>query len=485
MSLKQSFVQAASLAYIAAASAIIELKEGDDPVEKMTEYDYAVISFYNSEEWSVAVDQLMEGAKAELEKMIKSGKSSARNSLGWFRVDIEKHPELSFEEEAFPDQLVVSNKSGLKRYLHYEEMYETKAEDEAHLALIIKELTGDFVEPINCSDIQAEMRHHYDEVVYMGPKKEIEEGGSLALFEELAKVDRYNFDDQRAGFYYVEDSACRTEHDLDDDKNYIVFFNGENSIWNHIEVTPDSVNFEQLMFTLNTSIVKGTARWSQRSYSALFDFLMTGIVYLMPEDALSNVVLTMKDWRVALMAKVIEWTQENDSMFIPVIQDWDADDEEGMLIPSMANLLGATKEDLPHLYLYHPLSGKAVPYPDKLDDINNFSPELIMAWAEKTNLSVEVDHFAEEITHLDEHILEEGATDEEKAELEAWKKEEREHLEASITEYKVALKEAKKIFDEVHADLKVKNEFAEKLDEHLEVSEGHMTRIEQAIMEEL
>ena len=183
MSLKQSFVQAASLAYIAAASAIIELKEGDDPAEKMNEYDYAVLSFYNSEEWSVAVDQLMEGAKAELEKQIAAGKWSARSSLGWFRVDIGKHPELSYDEDAIPDQLVSSNKSGLKRYLHYEEMYETKAEDEAHLALIIKELTGDFVEPMACADIQAEMRHHYDEVVYMGPKKEIEEGGSLELFE--------------------------------------------------------------------------------------------------------------------------------------------------------------------------------------------------------------------------------------------------------------------------------------------------------------
>lgn len=85
-------MQAASLAYIAAASAIIELKEGDDPAEKMNEYDYAVLSFYNSEEWSVAVDQLMEGAKAELEKQIAAGKWSARSSLGWFRVDIDKHP---------------------------------------------------------------------------------------------------------------------------------------------------------------------------------------------------------------------------------------------------------------------------------------------------------------------------------------------------------------------------------------------------------
>ena len=43
----------------------------------------------------------------------------------------------------------------------------------------------------------------------MGPKKEIEENGSLELFTKLAVVDRYKFDDNRAGFYYVEDPACR------------------------------------------------------------------------------------------------------------------------------------------------------------------------------------------------------------------------------------------------------------------------------------
>ena len=58
----------------------------------------------------------------------------------------------------------------------------------------------------------------------------------------------------------------------------------------------------------------------------------------------------------------------------------------------MANFLGATKEDLPHLYLFHSGTEKVIPYPSKLDDINNFSPELVMAWAEKTNLSIEVDH---------------------------------------------------------------------------------------------
>ena len=47
------------------------------------------------------------------------------------------------------------------------------------------------------------------------------------------------------------------------------------------------------------------------------------------------------------------------------------------------------------------------------------------------------------------------------------------------------MKEAEKKFEEEQAAIKVKNEFAEKLDEHLQVSEGHMTRIERGVMEEL
>lgn len=44
---------------------------------------------------------------------------------------------------------------------------------------------------------------------------------------------------------------------------------------------------------------------------------------------------------------------------------------------------------------------------------------------------------------------------------------------------------AEKHYDEVAAALKTKNEFAENLDDHFDVSESHMTRIEQAIQEEL
>ena len=86
---------------------------------------------------------------------------------------------------------------------------------------------------------------------------------------------------------------------------------------------------------------------------------------------------------------------------------------------------------------------------------------------------------------VNEDKVEEDATQEEKDKFNAWQKGEREHFEATLKDTREALKKAEKNFDEEQAALKVKNEFAEKLDEHLEVSEAHMTRIEQAIMEEL
>ena len=193
MFFNQKLVQAASLALIAATTnaSIVEFKEGDDPSAMMAEYDYCIVSFYNSEDWAIEVDKLMDGAKAHLEKKIADGEWTARPSMGWFRVDIEKHPELNYEEDGMPDTLVVSQKTGLRRYLHYEVVADDQKEEEEHLALIIKELTGDFITPATCEEIQAETRYHYDEVVYFGDKQDIEEHGLVDPLRQLAMVDKY------------------------------------------------------------------------------------------------------------------------------------------------------------------------------------------------------------------------------------------------------------------------------------------------------
>ena len=42
-------------------------------------------------------------------------------------------------------------------------------------------------------------------------------------------------------------------------------------------------------------------------------------------------------------------------------------------------------------------------YPDRLDDVNNFSPELIIAWAQKQVIMLEIESIEEQL-EIDEEI---------------------------------------------------------------------------------
>jgi len=86
-----------------------------------------------------------------------------------------------------------------------------------------------------------------------------------------------------------------------------------------VTVGDDYISYQTLLYALNAAIVKGTPRWSQRAYMSLYEFGMNGIIFMMEKGALSNIDQHKDDWRVALMVKVTEWTQENDSSYLPVI----------------------------------------------------------------------------------------------------------------------------------------------------------------------
>merc|ERR1719188_1116498 len=105
---------------------------------------------------------------------------------------------------------------------------------------------------------------------------------------------------------------------------------------------------------------------------------------MMEEGSIVQNVPTAKDdWRVGLMAKLTEWTQDNDSSFVPIIHSWDGNQDPAVLYPPLSHLLDAKVEDIPHIYLLHPVSETVTPYPEKLEDPTRFSPELIIAWASK------------------------------------------------------------------------------------------------------
>ena len=50
--------------------------------------------------------------------------------------------------------------------------------------------------------------------------------------------------------------------------------------------------------------------------------------------------------------------------------------------------------------MHHPGTGKTIPYPEPLSDVNRFSPELIIYWANKVVIEIEKEKVVNTISRL-------------------------------------------------------------------------------------
>ena len=63
----------------------------------------------------------------------------SKRSLGWFRVDIEALPELSYDQEKNePNQMVIQPKTGLSKLLNIRNRYDETEENVKAIAAEIK-----------------------------------------------------------------------------------------------------------------------------------------------------------------------------------------------------------------------------------------------------------------------------------------------------------------------------------------------------------
>ena len=75
--------------------------------------------------------------------------------------------------------------------------------------------------------------------------------------------------------------------------------------------------------------------------------------------------------------------------------------EDKMLVPQLSDTLGIMIEETPNFWVLNPFTEQVVMNPEPLDDINNFSPELILLWARRTVLYLEIEAFEMEIAKFD------------------------------------------------------------------------------------
>lgn len=92
-----------------------------------------------------------------------------------------------------PEQVVFTK--DWRRNLGFSKQFEDRKENEEFLAAVIRELTGDWYRDAPCNAIQNPRRKVIDEVIYFGPKEDVEVGGIAESFMQLSKMDRYNFNE--------------------------------------------------------------------------------------------------------------------------------------------------------------------------------------------------------------------------------------------------------------------------------------------------
>ena len=99
-----------------------------------------------------------------------------------------------------------------------------------------------------------------------------------------------------------------------------MILNGFNSLPVTVTLERDQeITREEIAFDLTNAIIRGTPLWGPRAYKAIVDYGMTGVIFMMDENAFKEIKTHRDDWRAALMAEVLNRTQERESRFLLII----------------------------------------------------------------------------------------------------------------------------------------------------------------------
>ena len=316
--------------------------------------------------------------------MIDDGSLSPRK-VSWFRVDIDEFPELGTGPAALNGNQLVMGKLGQRKYLDHTIEGSEQVDQEMQIIEKLKPLTGDFMNPIQCSDIEDESNPRRNEVIYFGPKADLALEGSAEVALHLAISEVYHYDDpvDRTWFGWNDEPGCRKG--LDSDKNRIGIFNGKGLEPRFYEQGSDQwPDIDQLQKENTHRIVLAEAAWTPRAYNAIALFNLPCLITFVPG-------LTKEgrddDWRVQLSTQVNERLRTQDAnphqlftLAQPYVSAGAADRLAGLY--DLSFLLDVKGETEPKVFMMVPAMNELVEFDAVLDSESAFSPERLLKWAD-------------------------------------------------------------------------------------------------------
>ena len=138
------------------------------------------------------------------------------------------------------------------------------------------------------------------------------------------------------------------------------------------------------MLILNTWLLIGTPRWGQRAQN----MTSNAVVFMLEDGIISKGIFDNHsnkkqhaDWCKGLVGEVITAAHSSkDASFIPILHSHDLEALQSPGVQSLYKALGAKADNLPRIYYIHGASKKAIPYPVKLSEMENYNAEAVLSW---------------------------------------------------------------------------------------------------------
>ena len=87
----------------------------------------------------------------------------------------------------------------------------------------------------------------------------------------------------------------------------------------------------QVMKFINISIVKTFPRWGERAHAALFDFQMSGLVFMIPEIPNNDPRELANDWKAMTFNAIVELTKSFDTGMLPIMSTFEQSNIGGIV----------------------------------------------------------------------------------------------------------------------------------------------------------
>lgn len=265
------------------------------------------------------------------------------------------------------------------------------------VANLVLDMTDSHFERVLCQDIEERIAKHQPCFVYFGAPEDVE-GGGMKHLNTVASFDNFNNPYENMKFMVSPDPVCKQKFGFELDQPAVgLCVDGMKLGKGGLQAPKDDLSFENLAGWISIEMTKETLKWSDRAHQVLGQMKQNAIILIVPElhEKLRE------DWMTKVFLIACEYVHRQiEGVVCLVAPKHDKNLYSG--IKQLTKYLEIDESDpSPGLYMFHGQAQGVARYDYEFSDYE-ISPEMVILWARREILKIEVPQLEHFITELKE-----------------------------------------------------------------------------------